>query len=173
MCFRRYTTHRRKTTDFAVLSSDLSLPIVVSAMDTSPTTVQPTSGSPSSSPALTPEERQEFNDLRQQNRLLKAENAALQLRLEEERAHRLQWQQHGDHFAAEAKMCCDAIESAEKDAPVLALYAELRRLREKCDVYAEAVEESRSYFFEMKRLYTEVEPYLRSAGAAARATPRA
>ncbi|KPA76565.1 hypothetical protein ABB37_07851 [Leptomonas pyrrhocoris] len=122
------------------------------------------SASPSSSPALTPEEWKEFNDLRRQNQLLKAENAMLQRKLEEERSHRLQWQSEGDHNTAEAAMCCESIEKMDKDAQVLALYAELHRLREKCDVYAEAVEESRSYFFEMKRLYTEVEPHLRSSG---------
>ncbi|KAL7699237.1 hypothetical protein N2W54_004026 [Lotmaria passim] len=119
----------------------------------------------SSSPALTPEELKEFFDLRRQNQVLKAENAILQRKLEEEHTRRLQWQRAGNHHTTEAEMCCAAIEKVDKEAHVLALYAELHRLREKCDVYADAVEESRNYFFEMKRLYTEVEPYLRSSGA--------
>lgn len=129
-------------------------------------TATATGSSSSSSPALSSAERREFDDLRRQNKILKAENAMLQRRLDEERAHRQQWQRDGNHFTAEAKLCCESIEQLDKDARVLALYAELHRLRAKCDVYAEAVEESRNYFFEMKRLYTEVEPSLRSPGAA-------
>lgn len=120
----------------------------------------------SGSPALTAVEQRECDDLRRQNKLLKAENAMLQRKLDDERANRQQWQRDGNHHTSEANMCCASIEKVDKDAHVLALYAELRRLREKCDVYAEAVEESRNYFFEMKRLYTEVEPYLRAPGAA-------
>ncbi|KPI87211.1 hypothetical protein ABL78_3727 [Leptomonas seymouri] len=129
------------------------------------------SASPSSSPPLTPEERREFNNLRQQNQILKAENAMLQRKLEEERSDRLQWQHDGNHHTTEARICCESIEKMDKSAQVLALYAELHRLREKCDVYADAVEESCGYFFEMKRLYAEVEPHLRSGAPHAASGP--
>ncbi|KAG5484286.1 hypothetical protein LSCM4_07852 [Leishmania orientalis] len=114
------------------------------------------------SPALTAEEMKEFAELRWQNQLLKAENAVLLRKLEEERAQRRQSQLDENHYSVEATACRDAIEKIDGSAQVLALHDELHRLRKKCDVYAEAVEESRSYFFEMKRLYMEVSPYLRS-----------
>ncbi|GET86856.1 hypothetical protein, conserved [Leishmania tarentolae] len=115
-----------------------------------------------SSPALTAEEMKEFEELRCQNQLLKAENAVLQRKLEEERAQRRQSQLDQNHYSLEAEACREAIEKVDSDAQVLALYDELHRLRMKCAIYAEAVEESRSYFFEMKRLYMEVSPHLRS-----------
>ncbi|KAG5483974.1 hypothetical protein LSCM1_05824 [Leishmania martiniquensis] len=114
------------------------------------------------SPVLTAEEMKEFAELRWQNQLLKAENAVLLRKLEEERAQRRQSQLNENHYNLEAKACRDAIEKTDGNTQVLALHDELQRLRKKCDVYAEAVEESRSYFFEMKRLYMEVSPYLRS-----------
>ncbi|CAJ1987108.1 hypothetical protein conserved [Leishmania donovani] len=119
-------------------------------------------GSVSSSPTLTAAEMKEFAELRCQNQLLKAENAVLQRKLEEERAQRRQSQLDENHYNLEAEACREAIEKTDGNAQVLALYDELQRLRKKCDIYAEAVEESRSYFFEMKRLYMEVSPYLRS-----------
>ncbi|CAG9570879.1 conserved hypothetical protein [Leishmania major strain Friedlin] len=111
----------------------------------------------------------EFAELRCQNQLLKAENAVLQRKLEEERAQRRQSQLDVNHYNLEAEACREAIEKADGNAQVLALYDELQRLRKKCDIYAEAVEESRCYFFEMKRLYMEVSPYLRSLSGEAQA----
>lgn len=123
--------------------------------------------------ALTADEAQEFAELRRQNQVLRAENAVLQRRLEEERSQRRQGPEGDNHYRVEAKVCRAAITDMDANAQLLGLYDELRRLRRKCDVYAEAVEESRSYFFEMKRLYTEVAPHLRSTGGspAAAAAP--
>lgn len=133
-------------------------------------TAAPTdAGSASSSPTLTAEEMNEFAELRCQNQLLKAENAVLQRKLEEERAQRQQSQLDENHYKLQAEACREAIEKTDSNAHVLALYDELHRLRKKCDIYAEAVEESRSYFFEMKRLYMEVSPYLRSFSSDAQA----
>ncbi|KAG5509498.1 hypothetical protein JKF63_06203 [Porcisia hertigi] len=115
------------------------------------------------SSALTEREKKEFDELRWQNQLLKAENAVLQRKLEEELAQRRQPQLDQTHYSLEAKTCLEAIENIDSNAQVLALHDELHRLRKKCDIYAEAVEESRSYFFEMKRLYMEVLPHLRSS----------
>ncbi|CAJ1019102.1 conserved hypothetical protein [Leishmania braziliensis MHOM/BR/75/M2904] len=116
----------------------------------------------SSSPTLTAADMKELEELRLRNQLLRAENAELQSKLEDERTQRRQSQLDENHYSLEAKACREAIEKIDSKAQVLALHDELHRLRKKCDIYAAALEESRSYFFEMKRLYMEVSPHLRS-----------
>lgn len=111
--------------------------------------------------SLSPEEVAECQLLRRQNAVLRAENEILQRRLDEERSSSHRWQHDGHHHLMEANACRASIEEASANTQIVALYDELQRLRKKCDVYAEAVEESRSHFLEMKRLYAELEPQMR------------
>lgn len=100
--------------------------------------------------------------LQAQNEKLRQENELLRRRLEEERLLRQSTDAVDSHKAFEAAACKDQIRAIDENAEVLALHAELLQLRQTCAVYAEATEESRSYFFELKRLYAELEKHLKS-----------
>lgn len=100
-------------------------------------------------------------DLKLQNQRLRQENEELRQRLEEERALRRSVDAADSHKALEAATYKDQIQAIDDKAEALALHSELLQLRQTCAVYAEATEESKSYFVELKRLYAELEKYLR------------
>lgn len=107
----------------------------------------------------------EVERLRRENARLAQENAELKQRIEEERVHRWQCMQDENHQALQANGYRAKIETLDKDVEVVRLHEELQKQRKKCNVYAEALEESHSFFVELKRLYAEIEPYLMAQGA--------
>lgn len=94
--------------------------------------------------------------LRKENEVLRREVANLKSMLEEEKTRR-----HDGgldtHKVHEGRATASIIEEKESDAEVVQLYNELIVERKKCAVLAEMLEDVRSHFFEIKKLYSEME----------------
>ncbi|EAN87487.1 hypothetical protein C3747_200g50c [Trypanosoma cruzi] len=98
----------------------------------------------------------EIGQLRERNARLREENSKLRVRLNQERQHVASEGMDGGHRELEVGLCKDLIREKEKQATILALHDELTRLNRQCAVYADALEEARGNFVEVKRLYGEL-----------------
>lgn len=102
--------------------------------------------------------------LQDQNEQLRSENESLRQRLEEERSLRRGYDVCDNHKTHESHLVKEQITAIDGAAEMLALHSELARLRQTCAAYAEAIEETRSYFFELRRLHADLDTHLRPDG---------
>ncbi|ORC86204.1 uncharacterized protein TM35_000302440 [Trypanosoma theileri] len=98
----------------------------------------------------------ELERLRAANAELRAENAELRRRLTAERAGLTPGAWAAASGAAVELQLAGRIRERDGAATILALHDELRRLSQQCGRYADALEEARGNFVEMKRLYSEL-----------------
>ncbi|ESL08199.1 hypothetical protein TRSC58_04102 [Trypanosoma rangeli SC58] len=93
---------------------------------------------------------------RERNARLREENAELRARLSQERPHSATDGMCKGSRELEVDLCRELIQEKDGKATILELHNELIRLKRQCAVYADALEEARGNFVEMKRLYDEL-----------------
>ncbi|KAH9600096.1 hypothetical protein LSM04_002025 [Trypanosoma melophagium] len=98
----------------------------------------------------------ELDRLRAANAELRAENAELRRQLAVERAGLTPGGWGAASGSAAELRLAGRIREQEASATILALNDELCRLSRQCGRYADALEEARGNFVEMKRLYSEL-----------------
>ncbi|RNF16511.1 uncharacterized protein Tco025E_05159 [Trypanosoma conorhini] len=110
----------------------------------------------------------EVERLRERNAQLREENAELRTRLNQERLHIAADGIEKERRELEVDFCRELIRERDEHATILALHDELTRLNRQCAVYADALEEARGNFVEMKRLYGELNHLLDQCNRAER-----
>ncbi|RNF02907.1 hypothetical protein TraAM80_06110 [Trypanosoma rangeli] len=93
---------------------------------------------------------------RERNAKLREENAELRVRLSQERPHSATDGIGKGSRELEVDLCRELIQEKDGKATILELHDELTRVKRQCAVYADALEETRGNFVEMKRLYDEL-----------------
>ncbi|KEG10056.1 hypothetical protein DQ04_04241020 [Trypanosoma grayi] len=102
----------------------------------------------------------ELERLRERNAKLREENTQLKKKLAEERPNITGDGFDDGHRRVEVESYRRLINEQDPQATILSLHDELMRLGRQCAVYADALEEARENFVEMKRLYSELNQIL-------------